>query len=329
MEVKIQSTNNNVRVVNLYSGHGSYATLGLAHWDKRIRDRFQFEWLYRMIDLASDFKAGLGFFCHAFGQKVLQDITLYEQKLDDLYRRLAELAEYSKKKNICSLAIEQMYTPHQVPWTIQGSIDLLRRVYKVSGSPIYLTIDTGHQSGQIKYLKPGNVQLENYINNIQHIPETQVIWLGPKINYGLVAKSSVEKEGYGEEILTNIEKYPHMFSDIRDTSPYTWLEELGCYSPIIHLQQTDGYHSSHWPFTESRNENGIIEAEKVLKSIARSYESDAEPGMPPKCKSIYLTLEIFSPTSEKPENILRNMEDSVKCWRKFIPEDGVKLNELI
>ena len=120
-----------------------------------------------------------------------------------------------------------------------------------------------------------------------------------------------------------------MFSDIRDTSPYMWLEELGCYSPIIHLQQTDGYHSSHWPFTESRNENGIIEAEKVLKSIARSYESDAEPGMPPKCKSIYLTLEIFSPTSEKPENILRHMEDSVKYWRKFIPEDGVKLNELI
>ncbi|MBL8120181.1 MAG: hypothetical protein JNJ78_21800, partial [Anaerolineae bacterium] len=27
-----------VRVVNLYSGHGTYATLGLAHHDVRVRD---------------------------------------------------------------------------------------------------------------------------------------------------------------------------------------------------------------------------------------------------------------------------------------------------
>src|SRR5689334_14776051 len=30
-----------VKVVNLYSGHGTYATLGLAHPDQRVRDHIQ------------------------------------------------------------------------------------------------------------------------------------------------------------------------------------------------------------------------------------------------------------------------------------------------
>ena len=35
--VKAASLQQGGRVVNLYSGHGSYATLGLAHTDARVR----------------------------------------------------------------------------------------------------------------------------------------------------------------------------------------------------------------------------------------------------------------------------------------------------
>src|SRR5208283_4669039 len=55
-----------VKVVNLYSGHGTYTTLGLAHHDRRVRDRIRDLWLRPMLAAAEKLHAGLGFFCHAF-----------------------------------------------------------------------------------------------------------------------------------------------------------------------------------------------------------------------------------------------------------------------
>jgi sugar phosphate isomerase/epimerase len=279
-EVNRQASVQGMKMVSIFSGHGTYATLGLAHPDKRVRDRIQFGWLYRMIDMAAALQAGMGFYCHAFSQKVLQDVRLYRQRLDDLYQRLSQLADYARQSGVGTIGLEQMYSPHQVPWTIRGSKEMLSTVYRISGSPLYIVVDTGHQSGQSRYLKP-------------------------------------------------VENQPHLFAEEHDADPYAWLAALGCYSPVIHLQQTDGCHSSHWPFTRDRNENGIIRGDLLLNALARSYASASEAGMPPRCKTIYLTLEFFSPTSERPDIILRQMEDSVEYWRAFVPEDGLSLGELI
>jgi D-erythrulose 1-phosphate 3-epimerase len=64
-EIGEESVKTGVKVCNLYSGHGTYATLGLAHPDISVRDKMQHEWLIPMIDLSSRLKAGLGFYCHA------------------------------------------------------------------------------------------------------------------------------------------------------------------------------------------------------------------------------------------------------------------------
>ena len=47
-EVKSESEKTGVKVANMYSGHGTYATLGLAHHDKSVRDRIQHEWIKPM-----------------------------------------------------------------------------------------------------------------------------------------------------------------------------------------------------------------------------------------------------------------------------------------
>ena len=70
-----------------------------------------------------------------------------------------------------------------------------------------------------------------------------------------------------------MDRYPHLFAAERDCDLYGWLEELGCYSPIVHLQQSNGKSSSHLPFTSANNETGIVHPLKVLQAIARSYES--------------------------------------------------------
>ena len=61
----------------------------------------------------------------------------------------------------------------------------------------------------------------------------------------------------------------YLYSGEKDTDIYNWLRELGRFSPIIHLQQTDGNTSSHRPFTSRWNEGGIIFPEKVLAGWER------------------------------------------------------------
>jgi D-erythrulose 1-phosphate 3-epimerase len=55
-----------------------------------------------------------------------------------------------------------------------------------------------------------------------------------------------------------------------DLDTYKWLEELGRYSPVLHLQQTDGLWDRHWAFTEEHNREGIIRMDKVLAALERS-----------------------------------------------------------
>src|ERR1039458_5315347 len=83
-----------VSVANLYSGHGTYATLGLASPDRRNQKRLQHQWLEVMIRNAAQLGAGLGFYCHAFNGDILQDRTAYAAAENGLYGRLAELAAY-------------------------------------------------------------------------------------------------------------------------------------------------------------------------------------------------------------------------------------------
>jgi hypothetical protein len=58
------------------------------------------------IDTAAVLKAGLGFFCHAFNSAILQDREKYYFHLEDLYQRLAGLAEYAASEGLNGLGVE-------------------------------------------------------------------------------------------------------------------------------------------------------------------------------------------------------------------------------
>ncbi|MBT3274192.1 MAG: hypothetical protein HN368_13625, partial [Spirochaetales bacterium] len=128
-EVQVQSEKKGLRVVNLYSGHGSYSTLGLSHTDIRVRDRFHHEWLESLILIAERLTAGIGFFCHAFNDSALQNNAAYSEIIADLYNRFSDLAIFAAEHNNVIIGVEQMYTPHQIPWTINGSIAMIKEVY--------------------------------------------------------------------------------------------------------------------------------------------------------------------------------------------------------
>lgn len=328
------------RVVNLYSGHGSYSTTGLAHTDARVRDRMLRGWLGRMAALAGELGAGLGFYCHAFSDSVLQSPERYLQAGSTLIQSLAQLASIAESVDCGPVGIEQMYSPHQIPWTIDGTASLLRRINLRSPRPFYITIDVGHQSGQRKFQRPTREELARMLAARRAGSGTSTSadgprrWLGSRSAFDLFDTESETPARSDTAVLDalgkDMDKHHYLFSKQEDSDTYAWLERLGRYSPIVHLQQTSGTASAHWPFTEEYNARGIIEPAKVLAALRRSFENALpDEGMPQPCRKIYLTLEIFSSTSDIPPDIRSRMRESVRFWRHAVPEDGLSLDTLV
>jgi hypothetical protein len=287
-----------------------------------------------MIRNAARLGAGLGFFCHAFNHATLQSPAAYTAAEDDLYNRLAELADYARQIGAKSIGIEQMYSPHQIPWTIEGGRKLITKVYGRGRSPFYLTIDTGHQTGQRRFWRPSHEKLKQCIRQVRVTGRIErELWLGPSSAYALFGEAALSFQGQEDMYLQRVEqemdRYSYLFATAEDGDAYIWLERLACYSPIIHLQQTDGDSSRHCPFTEENNRQGIIRSDRVLQAIACAYSQEPDAGMPPWCEDIYLTLEIFSGTADFPADIISRIAESVEYWRKYVPRDGLRIEELL
>lgn len=313
-----------VRVVNLYSGHGSYATLGLAHTDARVRRNLIDHWFKPLIDTAAQLDAGFGFFAHGFSEEVLQDPDAYGRYYGILLDALTELGVYARQAGCKSLALEQMYSPFQVPWTIDGTAALIGQVSRRSGGDFYFTEDVGHHHQ--KFLMPGAAQIRDAF-----MRGDRSLWLGCEQTHALfdaaLASGSLSETDC-DAIMQSMAANARFFADRHDGDCYQWLRRLGCYSPIVHLQQTDGLRSSHLPFTPEHNRGGIVRADAVLQALCESYDGAAIDAGPQPCKEIYLTLEIFSGTAQTARSILQNMEASVRYWRDFIPVDGLPLDQL-
>ncbi|OHD23624.1 MAG: hypothetical protein A2064_10800 [Spirochaetes bacterium GWB1_66_5] len=304
---------------NFYTGYTTYRTLGLAHPDARVRARVVNEWLKIMARIAVQIPAGLGFYIHAFSESVLQSPAAYGAATEVLYDTLAEVARFAGEQGPVPIIVEQMYAPHQTPWTIEGTFEYLREVSSRSGYPAYVAMDTGHQTGQHHFLRPARGALERGLAGQGPAP-----YLGPDSAYALF--ESGEAAG---RIEAEMDRYPHLFARPEDGDLYRWLEQLGCYAPILHLQQSNGRSSSHLPFTPAYNEAGVVHPRKILQAIARSYQAQARPGLPPRCSRLYLTFEIFPRTADRPRDILPALAESVRYWRRWIPEDGLSLSALL
>jgi len=323
-----------VRVSSFYSGHSTYATLGLGHTDPRNQDRMQNHWAKVMIRNAARLGACLGFYAHAFNQATIQDPAAFAAAEADLYDRLAALGTYARECKLKAIGVEQMYSPHQIPWTLEGARKLMREVYARKSTPFYLTLDTGHQYGQRKFLRPPRRKLKQALPRLRTSGKLEPgLWLGPDSAYACLKEAAAapgaEEAANLRRLEAEMDRFPHLFAKPEDGDTYVWLERLACYSPIIHLQQTEGKSSPHRAFTEEENQRGIIRADKVLKAIATACAQEPELDLPPHTPEIYLTIEVFSGTADLPHDILDRMAETVAYWRKYVPRDGLTLQELL
>ena len=317
-EVKRYEKELGLEVVSLYSGYATYRTVGIASLSKSKRQAMIDRYFKPVVDVAGRLGAQVGNTLSAYSDTALQDPAMYKLVTQHIENSLVSMTKYAAEKGVI-FGYEQMYTPTQGMWTIRGCIDCMRSVYRMAKSPLYLTIDTAHQVGQSKFLKPSIEQ----ISLMQQSANTKAFNLPEAI------EERIRNGEDPEKIHKNLNEYDYWFAEPSDSDVFEWFSRLGCYSPIVHLQQTDGTYSSHKPFTAKNNENGIIDPKAVFKAIAESYAAPSMEGLPPKVKDIYLAFEIFFGITDTKKTILAELEESIDYWRRYLPRDGIRLDELI
>lgn len=330
-QVNEQQAKHGIDVVMMYSNDTTYGTVGFAHPDVRIREHYVEEWFSEFLRIAGAIGAAAGYYVQGIPEEQLYDRRRYQEAVADCYGCMARVGELAKSSGVGTVALEQMYTPHQPPFTIDGMRQLMRQMLRDGHHPLYLTEDVGHHCPF--YLPPTEETLREGFTRYcldGYIP----LWLGSLRAQGLFA---AERQAGRQElrrdtiqaILEDALQNSHLFCGQRDTDCYEWLRALGAWSPIIHLQQTDGRHSSHEPFSPESNETGIIHPVKILRALAESYAQPEDPTLPPRCEAIYLIQELYLSTKDIGYQGLHRLAWSTDYLRRFIPRDGMRLSELL
>jgi O-acetylhomoserine/O-acetylserine sulfhydrylase-like pyridoxal-dependent enzyme len=109
-----------------------------------------------------------------------------------------------------------------------------------------------------------------------------------------------------------------------------FLLNLGLETLALRMQRycENGLAAARLPFTNHENKKGIIDGADLLKALKESYDQVDNATMPEKSDEIFLTMEIFTGTASILHDILKDYRDSVKYWRRFVPLDGLSLNDL-
>jgi hypothetical protein len=93
---------------------------------------------------------------------------------------------------------------------------------------------------------------------------------------------------------------------------YLWLEKLGEYAPVIHLQQFDGIMDRHWPMTKEYNEKGAVHMDRVLESLEKSGVEEVD-----------LFPEIIFPFEYDENKLLEEMDETFEYIKDFLLRGNV------
>ena len=100
-----------------------------------------------------------------------------------------------------------------------------------------------------------------------------------------------------ERIHAEISATPHLWPQSVDCDIWDWVRRLDWYSPILHLQQSNGKSSLHRLSTERYNEIGVAQGEELIDNLHYAFSTEREDEMPDSVEEIVLTLEPFVGTA--------------------------------
>jgi D-erythrulose 1-phosphate 3-epimerase len=85
------------------------------------------------------------------------------------------------------------------------------------------------------------------------------------------------------------------------------LEKLLPYTPVVHLQQTDGKGDHHWPFTPEYSRKGIVKPKRVMEIVKNS-----------PLKRVDLVFELGHALDSPDQKIIDDHKASVEAWAKWL-----------
>lgn len=88
-----------------------------------------------------------------------------------------------------------------------------------------------------------------------------------------------------------------------------WIRRYGRIAPVIHLQQTEKWGSSHWPFTPEYNKKGIVKMDQLIKAIEDS-------GSEGTLLALELRVRAFYPFEYRFMDIYRETIKYLRRWVK-------------
>lgn len=318
-----------VQVVMFYSNDSTYDTIGFSHPDARVRRHLVERWFGNFIEMAAAIGSDIGYYVQATSESMLYCPEGRREARSRSRECMVAVNRMAAAAGIKRVALEQMYTPHQPPFAIEDMRELILGVTADSGAPFYLTEDVGHHCPF--YLRPDDQQLQaacaRYVRDGFVEP-----WLGSREAYDIFTRGAGKGHLTAEELLrlaAEFDRNKDQFNAPGDTDCYEWLRQLGAWSPVIHLQQTDGRHSSHAPFLPEHNATGKIHPLKILQALSDCYAREPLYGMPPRCEDIYLIQELYLSTKDIGYQGLHKLRTSTEYLRQFIPRDGMRLSELL
>jgi hypothetical protein len=318
-----------MKIVMFYSNDSTYDTIGISHPDKRVRDYFVSAWFENFLNMAAAVGSDAGYYVQATPENLLYTREGRQKAIADSKACMVEINRMAKSKGIRRVALEQMYTPHQPPFTIEGMHKLIMEITAASGHPFYLTEDVGHHCPL--YIRPTHERMNAAC--VRYRKDGYIdAWLGSneakEIFCACASKGHMTDVEFAQ-LSDEFDRNADQFNELDDTDCYAWLRKLAGWSPVVHLQQTDGCHSSHEPFLPENNAMGKIHPVKVLQAIKTCYEAGAQPGMPDMCEDIYLIQELYMSTKDIGYQGLHKLQTSTDFLRRFIPEDGLALSQLL
>lgn len=318
-----------VRVVMFYSNDSTYDSIGFSHPDARVREHFVHQWFRNFIEMAAAIGSDVGYYVQATPENMLYSIEGRREAKRMAQECMVEVNRMARDAGVARVALEQMYTPHQPPFCIRDMAELMVAVTRESGAPFYLTEDVGHHCPL--YLRPTREQLQRACKRYAQDGYIDV-WLGSREACAIfqeeAGRGSLSERAL-EALEKDFERNDDQFNAPDDTDCYAWLRALGAWSPVIHLQQTDGCHSSHEPFLPENNQKGKIHPAKLLRALSESCKGPVPDGMPPRCEDVYLIQELYLSTKDIGYQGLHKLKASTDYLRGFVPEDGLRLSELL
>jgi len=89
--------------------------------------------------------------------------------------------------------------------------------------------------------------------------------------------------------------------------PHAWLEQLLPWSPVVHLQQTDGKADRHWAFSPEHDASGIVRPRRIVEIVKAS-----------PLERVSLLFEFGYPFDTPDQQIIDELKRSVAVWAECL-----------